>query len=174
MIPAILAGLTPEFDVEGIGSADAGDSAYTFPNQRQLLHYLGKGSPRAEPLNGQPPAGPAGALRIRTGSMRGVGSTPATFANESFIDELAAAAGADPIAFRTRYLDPRNVALLTAVAKRARWRRRPSPRPDANATDVIARGRGVALSAYGFEGGVRLRRWRTASKVARQRSSTWK
>jgi nicotinate dehydrogenase subunit B len=104
-------------------------------------------------LNGQPPAAPAGALRIRTGSMRGVGSTPATFANESFIDELAAAAGADPIAFRTRYLDPRNVALLNAVAKRARWQPRPSPRPDAASAAIIARGRGVALAPYGFEGG---------------------
>jgi nicotinate dehydrogenase subunit B len=68
---------------------------------------------------------------IRQSAMRGLGGTQNSFANESFIDELAHAAGTDPIAFRRRHLtDPREIAVLEAVA--------PEYRP----------GRGVALVHY--------------------------
>ena len=52
-----------------------------------------------------------------------------TFANECFMDELAAAAGADPIEFRVRYLDPsdrRGIEALERVAALAKWEKRPA------------------------------------------------
>ena len=129
LLPALLAGPWPEFDVEGIGSASVGDGNYTLTNTRQVLHYLGKGSPRAEPLDGQPKAAPAGSMRIRTSSESGVGSISAMFAGESFMDELAAAAHTDPIAFRTQYVPRAHVRFLEALAHRAGWQARPSPSP---------------------------------------------
>jgi CO/xanthine dehydrogenase Mo-binding subunit len=48
-----------------------------------------------------------------------------TFCNESFMDELAAAVGADPLEFRLRYLnDPRGVELLKRLASFAQWQGR--------------------------------------------------
>ncbi|PII39307.1 hypothetical protein T190_07515 [Sinorhizobium meliloti CCBAU 01290] len=47
---------------------------------------------------------------------------PNTFAHECYVDELAAAAGVDPIEYRLRYLhDPRAVDLVRAVAERSKW-----------------------------------------------------
>jgi CO/xanthine dehydrogenase Mo-binding subunit len=82
---------------------------------------------------------------LRTSALRGLGSPQNTFANESFMDELAAAAGVDPIAFRLRHLDdPRAVAVLEEVAKLARWDPRPSPQRDRTS----GAGRGLAFVQY--------------------------
>ena len=60
---------------------------------------------------------------VRASWLRGVSALPNTFAHESFIDELAAEAGVDPIEYRLRYLrDPRAVDLVNAVAERAGWK----------------------------------------------------
>ncbi len=54
---------------------------------------------------------------------RSTGHSPSAFAQECFIDELAAAAKSDPVTFRLRHLGhhPRQRAVLDEVAKRANW-----------------------------------------------------
>ncbi|MBW1859107.1 MAG: xanthine dehydrogenase family protein molybdopterin-binding subunit [Deltaproteobacteria bacterium] len=62
---------------------------------------------------------------LRQGSYRCLGATANNFARESFMDELAAAAGADPLAFRLAHLDnPRIRAVLEAAARHFDWPRR--------------------------------------------------
>jgi isoquinoline 1-oxidoreductase len=60
---------------------------------------------------------------LRSGSYRALASTANTFARESFMDELASAANADPLEFRLRHLTNDRVrAVLVAVAERFGWR----------------------------------------------------
>src|SRR5262245_4745073 len=52
-----------------------------------------------------------------------------TFAHESFMDEIAASLRADPVQYRLRHLfDPRLIAAVNAVAQKANWDTRPSPK----------------------------------------------
>ncbi len=61
-------------------------------------------------------------MPIRTSSLRSLGAHLNVFAIESFMGELAAAAGADPIGFRLTHLtDPRARRVLTAAAYMAGW-----------------------------------------------------
>ncbi len=71
------------------------------------------------------------------GAWRSVNATQHGFCTESFIDELAHAAGADPFEFRKRHLKPgsRHLAVLEEVAKRSGWG---SPLP-------AGTGRGIAI-----------------------------
>jgi isoquinoline 1-oxidoreductase len=62
---------------------------------------------------------------LRHGSYRALAATANNFARESFMDELAASAGVDPLDFRLAHLDnPRLRAVLEAAAKRFNWRER--------------------------------------------------
>jgi isoquinoline 1-oxidoreductase beta subunit len=75
---------------------------------------------------------------IPVGFWRSVGASLNTFAVESMIDELAAAAGQDPYYFRTRLLtDPRWMAVLNAAAAAGEWT---APAPSGSA-------RGIAIGA---------------------------
>ncbi|MGQ3279946.1 MAG: molybdopterin cofactor-binding domain-containing protein, partial [Shinella sp.] len=64
---------------------------------------------------------------IRPGSWRGVNLNQNLFYLESFIDELANAAGKDPLVFRRAMMGshPKHLAVLNAAAERARWDERP-------------------------------------------------
>ncbi len=85
---------------------------------------------------------------VRAAWLRGVSALPNTFAHESYIDELAAEAGVDPIEYRLRYLkDSRAVDLVNAVAERAGWAPRPV-RQEPVAEGDIVRGRGFAYALY--------------------------
>jgi nicotinate dehydrogenase subunit B len=63
------------------------------------------------------------AMPLRTSSLRALGAHPNVFAIESAMDELAEAAGVDPVEFRLRHLeDPRARDVVRAAAERAGWR----------------------------------------------------
>jgi isoquinoline 1-oxidoreductase subunit beta len=80
------------------------DLVYTFPNFR--VEYV-----RVEPPG------------IPTAFWRSVGPSHNVFVTESFIDELAAAAKRDPVAYRRALLDksPRAKAVLELAAEKAGW-----------------------------------------------------
>lgn len=62
---------------------------------------------------------------VRTGSYRTLAATANVFARECFMDELAAAAGQDPLDFRLAHLEPGRLrAVLEAAAARFGWRER--------------------------------------------------
>ena len=78
---------------------------------------------------------------LRTSALRTLGGYANVFALESFVDELAAAAGADPVDFRLRHLrDTRARAVIEAAAQRAGW--------TAGTRSDGARGRGVGFARY--------------------------
>ncbi|MBK1660929.1 xanthine dehydrogenase family protein molybdopterin-binding subunit [Paracraurococcus ruber] len=84
---------------------------------------------------------------FRPSWIRTPGRMQNTYANEAFLDELAAAAGADPIEYRLSVLDdPRGREVLERVARLANWQTRPSPRRDQ--TGEVLRGRGVTYVKY--------------------------
>ncbi len=100
---------------------------YTFPHQRVMVHYLAR-------------------TPLHASSMRSLGGAENTFANESFMDELAAAAGVDALEYRLRYLDdPRARDVLQAAAEQAGWE--PHPSPCVRQGDLLE-GRGVAFVRY--------------------------
>ena len=97
------------------------EPAYAFPRKRIVKHLV-RGMP------------------LRTSTLRSLGAYLNVLAIESMVDELARAAGADPLAFRLRNLeDPRAHAVLDAVAERAQWRSRGSREGG---------GRGLAYARY--------------------------
>jgi nicotinate dehydrogenase subunit B len=62
-------------------------------------------------------------MPVRTSALRTLGAQGNVFAIESFLDELAAERGEDPVAFRLRHLsDERAKDVIRAVAKRANWK----------------------------------------------------
>jgi CO/xanthine dehydrogenase Mo-binding subunit len=86
-----------------MGGARNAPTNYALPNQRVMIHSLAEAP-------------------LRTSSMRSLGGVGNTFANESFMDELASAAEMDPLAFRLRHLDdPRGRDALEAAARTAGW-----------------------------------------------------
>jgi len=105
--------------------------SYDFPNAVKFWETIAPLQERASPL--------------RCAHMRAPQEPQLHFASESFIDEVAAAAGADPIAFRLQYLtDAREIAVLEEVRRLAKWRTRPSPALR-KAGKLV--GRGVSLNS---------------------------
>ncbi len=96
---------------------------YSFPRER-IVRHLVQQSP------------------LRTSALRSLGAYANVFAIESFMDELAQAAGIDPLEFRRRHLtDERAKAVLQAAADRAGWQTHPRPAGD-------GQGWGLAFARY--------------------------
>ena len=80
-------------------------------------------------------------MPLRVSALRTLGAYANVFAIESFMDELAAAAGADPVEFRLAHLkDPRAKAVIEAAAKAAGWK--------AGRNGTGSSGRGIAFAKY--------------------------
>ncbi len=85
---------------------------------------------------------------VRSSWLRGVSAMPNSFAHESYIDELATAAGVDPVDYRLRYLnDPRATELVQATAHKAGWKPHTQPRQQA-AQGALLQGQGFAYARY--------------------------
>ncbi len=81
------------------------------------------------------------AMPLRVSTLRALGAYLNVFAIESFMDELAHAADADPVEFRLRHLkDERGREVIRAAAKAAGWK----PRTKGDG----ARGRGIGFARY--------------------------
>jgi CO/xanthine dehydrogenase Mo-binding subunit len=105
-----------------------GDPPYAAENVSVTVHWL-KSAP------------------LRPAPLRSPGKPANCFAVESFVDELAAAAGIDAVAFRLRGLtDPRGIEAIKRAAALMSWQARPSPGSDTGA--AVSRGRGFAYVHY--------------------------
>jgi nicotinate dehydrogenase subunit B len=88
---------------------------------------------------------------LRASWLRGVSALPNSFAHESYIDELATAAGVDPVAYRLRHLpDARAAELVRATADKAGWKPHTAPQqqPADPAHSEILKGQGFAYARY--------------------------
>jgi len=126
------------------GSSATPSEMYAIPNRRMVGEVV------SLPLVWETP--------LRTGNLRDPNGPQSTFAAESFIDELAAAASTDSLSFRMKMLTAtttddsgfrraRSIAVLKAVAEAYGWDPRPSPGPPAKG-DILT-GRGIAYSFRG-------------------------
>jgi nicotinate dehydrogenase subunit B len=116
----------PVFDppmAGGGGSERNSIPLYEFPNVRVVKH----------PVQARP---------LRTSTLRGLGAYANVFAIESFIDELAALAGADPVEFRLRHMkEPRARLVIEHAASKGEW-------TAARAARGAGQGRGFAFGQY--------------------------
>ena len=95
---------------------------YTVPNARVISHFIPQ-------------------MPLRVSALRALGAYHNVFSIESFMDELAHAAGADPVEFRLRHLDDsRAHDVVTVAAKEFGWQ------PDAKLPR--GHGRGFAFARY--------------------------
>ena len=86
-------------------------------------------------------------LPLRVSALRALGAYANVFAAESFMDELAHAAGADPLDYRRRHLDdPRTRAVLDAADERFGWTVRHANRTASRRHRGV--GRGIAVARY--------------------------
>jgi CO/xanthine dehydrogenase Mo-binding subunit len=109
-------------------------ASYTFDHKRLGWETIPPLLDRASPM--------------RTTHLRDPYGPPILFGSESFIDEVAAATGSDPVEFRLRYLThPRDRDAVRIAAEHYQWERRPSPRGDQTDPEVAV-GRGIAYRRH--------------------------
>jgi nicotinate dehydrogenase subunit B len=105
---------------EGLGDRNS-IPLYTLPNERVVYHFLTD-------------------MPLRVSALRGLGAYANVFSIESFMDELARAAGADPVAFRLKHMqDARAQEVIKLAADKFGWN---------NWQRKAGRGRGFAFARY--------------------------
>ncbi len=125
LIAAALTGHADATGSTGTGTVPVITYAYNFENADVAVHDEGR-------------------VALLTAWLRSPAQFETTFAMESFIDELAAASGRDPLAFRLAHLeDARAIAVLKAAAETYGWEARPA-RAKADHGGKPAQGRGIA------------------------------
>src|SRR6185503_19881553 len=106
-----------------------GDPPYPASNVKVVVHWV-KDTP------------------LRLSNLRAPGKIANVFAVESFTDELASAAGLDPLEFRRRGVnDPRALAVLDRVATMIGWQPRLPIRAPLRFGTILS-GRGIAYMRY--------------------------
>jgi CO/xanthine dehydrogenase Mo-binding subunit len=104
--------------------------SYAFATKRKTSHLVAWEQSLGTPL--------------RTAHLRDPDGMATCFASESFVDEVAYAAGVDPVEFRLRYLaDARDKAAVKAAAEKAGWIAHTAPRAPKGR---IATGQGIAYA----------------------------
>jgi CO/xanthine dehydrogenase Mo-binding subunit len=127
-LPWIMLGTKP---VDAGGGGGGGIPSLLIPNVRTVAHTV---DPLTRPMY-----------------LRTVDGTGTQFIQQSFVDELAAAAGVDSIEFWIRNMDPAGAAtapltaMLRELQKRSGWQMRPSPAPGSSSGNIV-RGRGVGVN----------------------------
>lgn len=153
VITGLLAGFEPEVFVPGKAAQSTGE----LRNGHNLVpSYLagcvsgkcgGAGNVRSERVLAHTVKSP-----FFTGPLRSPIRLQNTFAHECFMDELAARAKADPVAFRLQHLrETRMIDVVKAAAQAARWE--PRPFPNSSSSSGVATGRGIACVAYEGDNG---------------------
>jgi CO/xanthine dehydrogenase Mo-binding subunit len=103
LLTAQLAGLPHTEDLETGSIFQNSALPYDFPNRYTVCHRLAS-------------------TPLRPSWIRSPGRMQNTFANESFLDEIIATIGADPLEFRLEHInDRRGAALLRRLGKIAKW-----------------------------------------------------
>jgi CO/xanthine dehydrogenase Mo-binding subunit len=111
-----------ELEISPSGNGDRNaNPLYTFANRRVLWHFLPE-------------------MPVRVSALRSLGAYANVFALESFMDDMALEAKADPVAFRLKHLDdPRAQAVIEAAAAKFGWDQR---------AKVPGQGHGFAFARY--------------------------
>ena len=129
LLAADAAGLAQDHGQGSGAITQNGDPPYQADNVRVVAHFLK-----------EPP--------LQLSNLRAPGKVANVFAVEAFTDELAAAAGVDPVEFRLKRLtDPRAIDALTRATAAFGWQPRTSPNPLARQGRLLV-GRGVAYMRY--------------------------
>ncbi len=115
-----------------------------------FLSYSGYGYPNVLMTATNVPWTQAEGTGLWSAHLRSPTGTQLSFAAESFEDELAAAAGLDPVAYRLTYLsNPRQIRVVQEIAKAVGWQSRLGPNPASSPNATVVSGRGIALKAGG-------------------------
>lgn len=128
----VLAGQLMGHTRERLWSMSEPENSYGFENKRYTWESIKPLREMASPL--------------RTSHFRDPYGPEVHFAAESFIDEMAYAAGQDPVAFRLKYVtDPRDADVIRAAAEIANWEPRTAPRMKKGANGVLT-GTGISYA----------------------------
>jgi CO/xanthine dehydrogenase Mo-binding subunit len=128
LLAAQLAGRPHREDLETGSIFQNSAIPYGFPNRYTICHRLAS-------------------TPLRPSWIRSPGRMQNTFANESFLDEITAAIGADPLEFRLKHIDdPRGTDLLRRLEQLARWE--PHKIGNRGYGGDVLRGRGLSYVHY--------------------------